>query len=195
MRSIVLTTLVSIQSTAFAGGEGADTLGLPPLNVPADNAQTAAKVALGDRLFHGKRFSSTGEVSCSTSHDDQKAFTDSPLQTSGGINKLHGTRNAPTVLNAAFNETQFWDGRSPDLEDQAQHPFVNPVEMGLADHEPILTVVRSDPEYVAAFKEVFGTEPADPNVSHLGRFAVDDQLSSIGAFKTLTLRNIALTAP
>jgi len=304
MRSIVVTTLLIIQGTAFAAAEGSDTLGLPPLNVPADNVQTAAKVALGDRLFHDKRFSSTGEVSCATCHDEAKGFTDSPLKTSEGIHKLHGTRNAPTVINAAFNETQFWDGRSPSLEDQAQHPFVNPVEMGLPDHEPILKVVRSDPEYVASFKEVFGTEPADitmeqvtkaiaafertvvagdspfdrwyfggekdamskaavrgfqiflgdgrcvschtleqdqalftdhhfhnigvgindiqdkvptlakafmkakaegadvdktvladPDVSNLGRFAVDNELSSMGAFKTPTLRNVALTAP
>jgi cytochrome c peroxidase len=52
--------------------------------------------------------------------------------------------------------TQFWDGRSPDLEDQALHPFINPVEHGLKDHEPILKIVRKDPEYKKAFKEVFG---------------------------------------
>ena len=50
----------------------------------------------------------------------------------------------------------FWDGRSPSLEDQALHPFVNPVEMGLPDHEPILEIVRTDPEYVKAFQQVFG---------------------------------------
>ena len=69
-------------------------------------------------------------MSCSTCHDAAKARTDSPLVTSLGIDDLTGTRNAPTVLNAAFNKTQFWDGRSPSLEDQAQHPFINPVEMG-----------------------------------------------------------------
>jgi cytochrome c peroxidase len=52
--------------------------------------------------------------------------------------------------------TLFWDGRSPSLEDQALHPFVNPVEMALADHEPILQLVRTDPEYVKAFESVFG---------------------------------------
>jgi cytochrome c peroxidase len=50
----------------------------------------------------------------------------------------------------------FWDGRSPDLEDQSLHPFVNPVEMGLPDHGPILQIVRTDPAYVAAFGKVFG---------------------------------------
>ncbi len=135
-------------------------LGLPPLAIPADNPQTPEKIALGDKLFHDKRFSATGQVSCATCHDKAKAFTDSPLKTSEGIKKggkaLTGTRNAPTVLNAAYFDAQFWDGRSPTLEDQSQHPFVNPVEMGLEDHQPILKIVRSDPDYVKAFEKVFG---------------------------------------
>jgi cytochrome c peroxidase len=84
------------------------------------------------------------------------AFTDSPLSVSEGVNKLTGTRNAPTVINSAYYETLFWDGRSPSLEDQSLHPPLNPVEMALPDHGPILEIVRTDPEYVAAFKEVFG---------------------------------------
>jgi cytochrome c peroxidase len=131
-------------------------LGLPPLPLPKDNPQTPEKIALGDRLFHDDRFSTTGDVSCSTCHDADKAFTDSPLKVSEGINKLTGTRNAPTVVNSAYFTTQFWDGRSPSLEDQALHPFLNPVEMGLNDHQPILDIVRTDPEYVEAFQKVFG---------------------------------------
>jgi len=131
-------------------------LGLPPVPYPENNPQTPEKVALGDKLFNDKRFSGTGEVSCATCHDATKAFTDSPLKVSEGIQGLTGTRNAPTVINSVFFETMFWDGRSPDLEDQALHPFVNPVEMGLKDHQPILDIVRSDPEYTKAFKQVFG---------------------------------------
>jgi cytochrome c peroxidase len=131
-------------------------LGLPALPELKENPQTAAKIALGDKLFNDKRFSSTGDVSCATCHDAEKVFTDSPLKVSEGIDKLTGTRNAPTIVNAAYFGAMFWDGRSPSLEDQALHPFVNPVEMGLEDHQPILDIVRSDPDYVKAFKEVFG---------------------------------------
>jgi cytochrome c peroxidase len=131
-------------------------LGLPMAPEPADNPQTPEKISLGKKLFEDKRFSSTGEVSCATCHAEEKAFTDSPLSVSEGIRKLTGTRNAPTVVNAVYFETMFWDGRSPSLEDQALHPPTNPVEMGLKDHQPILDIVRSDPEYVKAFKEVFG---------------------------------------
>lgn len=140
-------------------------LGLPPVPIPEMNPQTPAKVALGDKLFDDKRFSKTGEVACNTCHDPKKAFTDSPLQVSEGISKggkkLTGTRNAPTVVNAAYMTSQFWDGRSPSLEDQALHPPVNPVEMGLPNHDPILKIVRTDPAYVKAFQEVFGKTGKD----------------------------------
>ncbi|MCH7744334.1 MAG: cytochrome-c peroxidase [Proteobacteria bacterium] len=102
---------------------------LPAVPIPADNLQTETKINLGDRLFQEQRFSPTGEVACATCHATETAMTDSPLTTSEGIKKLTGTRNAPTVLNAAFNQSQFWDGRSPSLEDQALHPFLNPIEM------------------------------------------------------------------
>jgi cytochrome c peroxidase len=131
-------------------------LGLPPVPVPADNPQTTEKVDLGSKLFHDKRFSSTGEVACANCHAAEKAFTDGPLSVSEGIDGLTGTRNAPTVINAAYLTSQFWDGRSPSLEDQALHPFMNPVEMGLADHQPILDVIRKDQDYRKAFKQVFG---------------------------------------
>jgi len=144
---------------AFAvfGGDTAENplLGLPPVPIPDDNPQTPEKIALGEKLYREERFSTTGDVACLTCHDPEKAFTDSPLKTSEGIEKKTGTRNSPTVINSAYFTTQFWDGRSPDLEDQALHPFTNPVEHGLVDHEPILEIVRTDPDYVAAFIEVF----------------------------------------
>jgi cytochrome c peroxidase len=149
--SIFSSLLVALAATA-------QPLGLPPVPIPADNPQTPDKIALGDKLFNDKRFSSTGEVSCATCHDPKKAFTDSPLVTSEGINKLTGTRNAPTVINSAYYKLFFWDGRSLDMEDQAQHPIVNPVEMGLVNHDPVLKIVRTDSDYVARFKKVFNKE-------------------------------------
>ncbi|HDR46199.1 MAG TPA: cytochrome-c peroxidase, partial [Geoalkalibacter subterraneus] len=136
-------------------------LGLPPVPVPADNPQTPEKIALGDRLFHDTRFSSTGEVSCATCHEREKAFTDRPLKVAEGVNSLKGTRNSPTVINAAYLDSMFWDGREPDLEGQAAQPFVNPVEMALPNHDPILEIVRTDPGYVEAFQNVFGKSGED----------------------------------
>ncbi len=133
-------------------------LGLPDVPVPADNSQSEAKILLGDKLFHDTRFSSTGNVSCATCHDAKKGFTDSPLAVSQGIASMEGTRNAPTVINSAYMTSLFWDGREPDLEGQSAGPFINPVEMGLPDHQPIIDIVRTDPDYVAAFQAAFGKQ-------------------------------------
>lgn len=146
---IVATTSISLAVMA-------EPLGLPPVPIPADNPQSPQKIKLGDKLFHDKRFSSTGQVSCATCHDAKKTFTDSPLRVSQGINKLKGTRNAPTVVNSAYFHKLFWDGREPSLEEQSKDPMVNPVEMGLPNHEPVLKIIRTDPDYIKAFKTVFG---------------------------------------
>ncbi len=155
--------------------EASSMLGLPPVPIPKDNPQTPEKIALGELLFNDSRFSKTGEVSCATCHEVGKAFTDSPRVVSEGVNKLTGTRNAPTVLNSAYMDTLFWDGRSPSLEDQALHPFVNPVEMGLLDHQPILQIIRQDPKYQEAFRTVF-RKSGDA-------ITIDDVTKAIAAFE------------
>lgn len=164
----------------FMGAALAQPLGLPPVPIPANNPQTPEKIQLGDKLFNDKRFSSTGQVSCATCHDPTKGFTDSPLVVSEGINKLTGTRNAPTVINSAYFKLFFWDGRSIDMEDQAQHPIINPVEMGLVNHEPVLQVVRTDPDYVARFRKVFGKEPAQVTMKEVQQAIASFERTIVG---------------
>lgn len=168
LRTFIVATLTVVGALAFTAANGDESpLGLPPVPVPADNPMTPEKVALGDKLFHDKRFSATGDVSCATCHEREKAFTDSPLKVSEGINKAAGTRNAPTVINAAFHETQFWDGRERDLEGQAGQPFVNPVEMALPDHQPIIDIVKSDPDYQELVRAAFDIDPAAVTADHV----------------------------
>ena len=155
-------------SLSFSAPAWAEPLGLPPVPIPADNPQTPAKIKLGDRLFHDVRFSADGKVSCATCHDKAKAFTDN-LRVSKGFNDLTGTRNAPTVINSAYMNTLFWDGREPDLEGQSKQPFINPVEGGLKDHQPILAVIREDADYVKAFKEVFDVAPEAITMDHVAK--------------------------
>ncbi len=143
-------------------------LGLPPVPVPADNPQSPEKIELGDKLFHDTRFSADGKVSCATCHDQAKAFTDR-LPVSKGFKGLTGTRNAPTVINAAYMKTLFWDGREPDLEGQSKQPPVNPVEGGLPDHSALLRVIRHDPDYVARFQAVFGVGADDIDMDHVSK--------------------------
>jgi cytochrome c peroxidase len=160
--------LASILLVVASAAASAEPLGLPPVPIPADNPQTEAKIKLGDRLFHDARFSADGKVSCSTCHDKTKGFTDN-LRVSKGFNNLTGTRNAPTVINAAYFTSMFWDGREPDLEGQSKQPPVNPVEGGLPDHTPIINTIQSDEEYLAAFKDVFGVAARDISMDHVSK--------------------------
>lgn len=143
-------------------------LGLPPVPIPPDNLQTQEKIALGDKLYHDKRFSADGKVSCATCHEETRAFTDN-LKVSKGFRDLTGTRNAPTVINSAYMKTLFWDGREPDLEGQSKQPPINPVEGGLVNHEPILTTIHSDPDYLHAFKKVFNIDANRISMDHVSK--------------------------
>lgn len=110
--------VVRLPAAAMAGAEEKPPPGLPMVPIPAHNSQSAARLALGIKLFEDKRFSSTGKVRCAECHLAEKTFTDNPEQVSEGSSGLAGTRDSPTVVNAAHMKTQFWDGRSPDLEGQ-----------------------------------------------------------------------------
>jgi cytochrome c peroxidase len=131
----------------------------PP--VPGENPLTVQKWALGKKLYFDTILSSDATVSCSSCHDPRRGYTDqSPVST--GIGGQHGTVSAPTVFNSAYNPLQFWDGRALSLEDQSQGPPQNPVEMFDGKGHPwnrVVERIRKQPEYVEAFKAVFGTLP------------------------------------
>jgi cytochrome c peroxidase len=123
--------------------------------IPADNPQTPAKIALGEKLFFDGRLSANGTVACSSCHDPRRAFTDG-RPVSVGIGNRLGQRNAPTILNALYNKTQFWDGHAGSLEQQAVFPITNPVEMGQPNLDTAVARIAAIPEYRRAFQDVFG---------------------------------------
>ena len=84
-----------------------------PTNRVADNPDAAQ---LGQMFFFDARFSKEGTVSCATCHSPFHGFADVEATSLG--NK-RGTRNTPTLLNAAYNKWQFWDGRAQTLWAQA----------------------------------------------------------------------------
>jgi cytochrome c peroxidase len=129
--------------------------GLPPLPVPADNPMTPEKIELGKMLYFDKRVSKDGTVSCATCHDPKMGWAEK-TPTSAGIGKQVGPRNSPTVMNAAYATSMFWDGRAASLEEQATGPVENPIEMG---HQMADLVAQLDkiPEYHERFQKVFGT--------------------------------------
>src|SRR5713101_8126035 len=132
--------------------------------IPPDNPQTPEKIALGQKLFFDGRLSADRTVACSTCHDPARAFTDG-RPTSIGIQGRVGQRNAPTVLNALYNKTQFWDGRAKTLEEQATLPIVNPVEMGQPSLDAAVARIAAIGEYEQAFPRVFGRPPNGPDLA------------------------------
>lgn len=135
-------------------------LSAPP-PVPSENPMTVAKWTLGKRLYYDKILSTNGKVACASCHDPAKGFSDQ-AKSSTGINDALGPINSPTVINAAFNRFQFWDGRGASLEDQAQGPVGNNKEMFAGKSDPwqeAIGRIRATPEYVTAFERVFGHAP------------------------------------
>jgi cytochrome c peroxidase len=130
---------------------------------PPDNPQSPEKIALGQKLFFEGRLSADGTVACATCHDPARAFTDG-RPASIGIHGRTGQRNAPTVLNALYNKTQFWDGRAKTLEDQAAFPLINSVEMGQPSLEAAVARIADVEEYEQAFRKVFGRPVNGPDL-------------------------------
>jgi cytochrome c peroxidase len=114
-------------------GRGRGRRGLDDLtfmSVPSANPMTPGKVELGRKLFFGTDLSADHTVSCATCHDPSKAFADG-AGTAHGINGAVGVRNTPSLVNAGYGRTFFWDGRAATLEEQVLGPIFNPKEMGL----------------------------------------------------------------
>jgi cytochrome c peroxidase len=132
-------------------------LGLPPVPIPPDNPPTVETIALGRRLYYDPILSVDNTVSCASCHSPEYGFAD-PKPVSEGVAKKTGTRNSPTVINSAYSRLQFWDGRAPSLEKQAEGPVENPVEMAntLALVERRL---NADPSYRDAFAKAWGEKP------------------------------------
>lgn len=115
---------------------------------------STAMVNLGNRLYHDKRLSGDGTVSCASCHVIAEGGDDG-LQFSVGIDQAVGGINAPTVLNSGFNFVQFWNGRAADLQEQAAGPVANPIEMG-ANWDEVVRQLTDAGDYDNSFKIAFG---------------------------------------
>jgi cytochrome c peroxidase len=125
----------------------------PP--IPVDNPQTADKIQLGKELFFDKRLSGDRSLSCATCHDPQKSFSDGRPKALGLGNRAL-LRHSQSVLNAAYNPLQFWDGRAGSLEDQAAVPMLSAIEMGASSQDALVSRLQNVPGYREAFQRAFG---------------------------------------
>lgn len=130
-----------------------------PMPVPPDNPLTVEGVALGRKLFYEPKLSDNGTLSCGTCHVQASAFSD-PRRASIGTNGAMGTRNAMAIVNLAWSQHFFWDGRRPTLEAQAHDPVTNPIEMR-NEWPTVVARLQADPAYPPLFKAAFGTDGID----------------------------------
>ncbi|KEO60624.1 cytochrome-c peroxidase [Thioclava indica] len=166
MKKLLVTALAA--STALANAAFADDAELRaeakgyfeaiPLQAPMleGNVLSRDRIELGKKLFFDPRMSRSGLFSCQSCHNVGIGGVDG-LETSIGHGWQKGPRNAPTMLNAVFNVAQFWDGRAPDLAEQAKGPLQASVEMNNTP-ENLLATLNSMQPYVDEFKTSFPGE-------------------------------------
>jgi cytochrome c peroxidase len=168
MKKFIALTLTAASLMASSLVQDAKNAGLAPIPAQASkllqlidnpkNPITKAKVELGKKLYFDQRLSKSGLISCNTCHNLSKGGDDG-MQAAVGhkwtANPHH--LSSPTVYNAVFNDRQFWDGRSPDVEDQAQGPIQAAPEMA-ATQEHVIAVVTSMPAYVKEFQKAYGKD-------------------------------------
>jgi len=129
-----------------------------------ENPMSREKIALGKKLFFDTLLSQDKTISCASCHNLEEGGDDDISTAIGHLgqeNPFH--LNSPTVLNAALAQSQFWNGRAKDVEEQAGGPVQAPFEMHMTPQE-VEGRLRNVPEYVSAFQDVFGTEITFVNV-------------------------------
>jgi len=149
---------VHLDLTFSANGQGTFEIKLPnglsKLRLPKDNPLTKEKIELGKQLYFDKRLSRDNTVSCASCHDPKLGWSNGE-QFATGVDNQVGGRNSPTIINAAYHQFQFWDGRAEQLEGQALGPIQNPIEMDLTleELEKRLNAIEG---YRKQFATIFG---------------------------------------
>ncbi|HEX5793660.1 MAG TPA: MbnH family di-heme enzyme [Rheinheimera sp.] len=137
--------------------------GFPTPVVPAANPMSAAKIELGRYLFYDTALSANQQQSCASCHQQQYAFTE-PLKVSIGSTGQAHRRNAPALVNIAYNNTLTWahDGLS-QIETQLLLPLFadSPVELGAGGHEQQILARLTRAPYPALFAAAFGDSQPD----------------------------------
>jgi len=146
--------------------------GFPEPRVPPDNPMSAAKVALGRRLFHERRLSLNETQACADCHRQALAFTDGRARAVGSTGAAH-RRSAPSLANVAYAASLTWaDPNVRRLEEQARIPLLgtDPVEMGFGGREAELEArLRVDAGYAAHFASAFPGEAEPVTFDNLTR--------------------------
>lgn len=161
---------------AFASEPG---LGLPPVPVAESNPLTARKVALGRKLFFDRRLSHNDTLSCAMCHVPEQGFTSNELATPVGFEGRTVRRNAPTLINVAYMERLFHDGRETTLEQQVWSPLLASNEMANPAIGTLLEKIERIPDYEGLFEAAFGGQ--GPGMVTVGQALASYQRTLIAA--------------
>jgi cytochrome c peroxidase len=115
--------------------------------------QSEDAATLGYQIFFAKNLSGQSPMGCATCHSPEQDFTER-TPTAVGIGT--GTRNAPTLLDAAWMQTIFWDGRVDVVWAQPILAFENPLELNFTRLELAHGIAQY---YASAYQAVFGPLP------------------------------------
>ena len=86
-----------------------------------------AAAHLGQFLFFDPRLSVSGDFSCASCHQPEHGFAD-PVALSETLGTTQ--RHTQSLLNVAYQDFFYWDGRKDSLWSQALSPIENADEMG-----------------------------------------------------------------
>ncbi|MGB3223754.1 MAG: cytochrome c peroxidase [Desulforhopalus sp.] len=130
-----------------------------PARMPGSEQDTPAMIALGEKLYFETAISINETQSCNSCHPiDNKGAGADHLNTGKGAEGKSGDRNDPPTLNAGYQIAQFWDGRAATLEEQAQGPPLNPIEMGMPDAKALVERLKGIKQYPVDFNKAFPGE-------------------------------------
>jgi cytochrome c peroxidase len=127
---------------------------------PEDNAYTPEREALGRTLFFDPRLSGSGWISCASCHNPGLSWGDGLPRAIGHGMKTLG-RRTPTILNLAWGQAFFWDGRADTLEAQALGPIQAEGEMNL-DLPTMIARIEGIASYKVLFAKAYPGEPVAP---------------------------------
>ena len=149
---------------AVSGTSVAEPLSEPIKPIPLNANQDPVRAAIGRQLFNDVRLSANSHVSCASCHNIAKGGVDGEVHSIGFNGQLTAV-NAPTVLNAALNFKQFWNGRADSLEAQVDEVIQNPVEMG-SHWADVVTKVSQDAGYQKAFGSAYKDGVTKANIQN-----------------------------
>ena len=129
---------------------------LPPPPIPADNPMSDAVVDLGKQLFWDGRLSGNGTMGCVACHQPDLGWGTGGAISFGYPGTQHW-RHSQTILNSAYHNKLFWEGNVTSLEGQAPAAAEGAVA-GNGDGAMMEMNLRFVPDYVEAFREIFGTD-------------------------------------